>query len=73
MPVFPLIPVAAIMLIAGGATVLFWYKNLSKSDQEIANSDFIEMAQSLYKRPFNSLNPLQKYKVMKRVKKDHEA
>lgn len=66
----PLIPILAILAIAGGTATLIWYSDLSKAEKEAADRRMNELAISWFRKKFIELANSQQKQIIQQVKKE---
>ena len=66
--VFPIIPIASIVALLGGAGTLTWYFTSSSEEREEADRKANELALRLFKKSLNELNRVQAKKVVNQAR-----
>lgn len=65
---FPLVPILAVIAIAGGASTAIWYYRLSEEDREKADERAIELAKELFNKTIEELTKKEAKQIRDQVK-----
>ncbi len=71
--VIPMVPIAALVAIAGGSYTLAWYNSLSRKKQEELNKSVITLCKRWFGRPPDKLTPSQAERVLDKTRTESES